>query len=156
MKEGDIGGKSAGVKELRLVREGVLQAPPEKVFAAYADFESRPKWSPSTMSVRVVKREGSTVWYEVEGTVRGYTEKFTSRQTLAPPSRIEVETETRFSVTRVQVTLEGVPEGTKVTSSYDIVMKGLFPKLVGPFTKGRLQRGLAEEATSFKEYLESL
>ena len=134
----------------------MLQAPPEKVFAAYSDFESRPRWSPSTKSVRAVRREGSTTWYEVEGITRGYTERFTSRQTIAPPSKIEVETETRFSITRVQVTLEGVPEGTKVTSSYDIEMKGLVPKLAGAFTRGRLQRGLAEEAASFKDYLESL
>ncbi|MDG6953548.1 MAG: SRPBCC family protein [Nitrososphaerota archaeon] len=49
----------------------VVKARREKVFAAYTDFESMPRWSKQVTAMRVVGREGSMVRMESENRFGG-------------------------------------------------------------------------------------
>ena len=136
----------------------IVKAEPEKVFAAYTDFEAMPKWSRHLTAVRVSKREGDTVYLESEGvSSRGTRRKTVGALKLLPPGRVESESETRFTRSRRTVAFEAVPdgEGTKVTATLDVEVKGFWGVLLRPGVKKEVAESSAtEELASFAAFVE--
>lgn len=134
----------------------VVKAPREKVFAAYTDFESMPRWSKQVTAVRVVGREGSTVRMESESPSGGCSRVSTAKLTLSPPDGVETEGETRFTRTKRTVRFEEVPEGTRVTAVQDVRVKGVWAWVFATGGRGLAESSAREGLESFAGYAESL
>ena len=64
---------------------------PEKLYALVADMEKYPEFLPWCIGLRVRKREGAVVTADMIIGFKMFREKFTTRVTLDPPHRINVE-----------------------------------------------------------------
>ena len=133
-----------------------MKARREKVYAAYTDFETWPKWSRQTTTVRVVGREGSTISIESETVSGGRLRTAVAKLTLSPPEEVETEGETRLTRTRRMVRFEDVPAGTKVTAALDVRVKGPWAWVFTPRGKDEAESSAREGLKSFTEYVESL
>jgi uncharacterized membrane protein len=144
---------------LRLEVSHVVKAQPEKVYAAYTNFESMPMWSKHLTEVRITKRDGDTVYLASEGvTAGGRRRKTGGTLRLLPPERVESESETRFTRTKRIVSFETVleGEGTKVTATLDVQVKGLWAMVLSTrVTKEDAEASAMEELTSFARFVES-
>jgi uncharacterized membrane protein len=130
----------------------VVKVPLEKAYFAYTDFEAAPKWSREQGAVRVSRREGDTVYIEGKDGNRR-----TVRQIkLFPQQRVESEGETRFSRKKSTVTFEEVPEGTRVTASLELEIKGRWAWVLRTRGKAEVESSALEELTSFARYVEGL
>ncbi len=134
----------------------VIKAPRERVFSAYADIESMPKWSRSLSAARVISREGGMITYEGEASSRGGTRKFAGTLRVVPPERAETESETRFVETKAVVSFAVVPEGTKVTTTLDVNAKGIWAKLLSTQSRADLDSRARENLELFAKYVEGL
>jgi uncharacterized protein YndB with AHSA1/START domain len=143
---------------LHLEVSRVVKAQPERVFAAYTDFEAMPKWSKRLTAVRVTRREGDTVYLESEGvSSRGRPNTRVGVLKLLPPEKVESESETRFTRSRRTVAFEALPDGTgtKVTATLDVEVKGLWGVLLSPGVKKDVAESSAtEELASFAGFVE--
>ena len=134
----------------------VVKAPREKVYAAYTDFESMPKWAKMSDPVRVVKREGDTVYLASGGTSRERGQTTGRRLKLSPPGMVESESERRFTRTKREVAFEEVTEGTRVTAKLDVQVKGLWGGLLATREREEFEPSILEELESFARYVEGL
>jgi len=132
-----------------------VSAPREKVYAAYTDFESMPKWATETTAMRVTRREGDMVYLESEGAL-GARRRAVRRLRLSQPSLVECESETRFTRTKRTVAFEEVPEGTKVTATLDVRVKRPWGGILATREADEFEPSVQEELTSFGRYVEGL
>ncbi|HUI01342.1 MAG TPA: SRPBCC family protein [Nitrososphaerales archaeon] len=136
----------------------VVRARPERVYAAYTDFEAMPAWSARLKAVKVTSRDGNVVHLENETVSSdGRTRRRSGVLTLHPPSSVESESETRFTRTRRTVTFEASPDGTgtKVTAALDVQVKGLWAAVLRSGVKKEEAESAAEkELESFARFLE--
>jgi coenzyme Q-binding protein COQ10 len=71
--------------------ERFLPYRPDQLFDLVADVERYPEFLPWCVGLRVLRREGNVLEAELMIGFRMIREKFTSRVTLNPPERIDVE-----------------------------------------------------------------
>jgi uncharacterized membrane protein len=132
----------------------IVRVPRDRAYSAYADFEAMPRWSSQKQTVRVSRREGNTVYLEM---VPGAGGRRTTREMkIFPPKRVESEGETSFTRTKSVVSFEEVPEGTKVTASLDVRVKGRWSWVMRSRGKTEVESSALEELTSFAKYAENL
>jgi uncharacterized membrane protein len=135
----------------------VIRAALDKVYSAYTDFESMPKWSKQLTTVKVAKREGDAVYLEVGGVPDGKQRRAARKLRLLQSNRIESESETRFTRTKRTVMFDEVPEGTKVTAMLNVQVKGAWAKI---FTtrgsKDEVESSALEELNAFARYVEGV
>jgi uncharacterized protein YndB with AHSA1/START domain len=130
----------------------VVKVPRTKAFSSYTDFEAMPRWSKDKHEVKVTRREGGTVYIERTpgtGGIRGARE-----MKLFPPERVESEGETRFTRTRSIVRFDEVPEGTRITASLDVELKGRWSWVFKTQGKAEAESSAMEELSSFAKYVE--
>jgi hypothetical protein len=130
----------------------VVKVPRVRAYSSYTDFESMPRWSKDKHEVRVARREGGTVYLERTpgtGGSRGARE-----MKLFPPERVESEGETRFTRTRSVVSFDEVPEGTRITASLDVELKGRWSWIFKTKGKAEAESSAMEELGSFAKYVE--
>jgi uncharacterized membrane protein len=132
----------------------VVRVPRDKVYSAYTDFEAAPKWSKRRDEVRVSRREGNTVYLERASGSGGRREA--REMKLFPPERVESENETRFTRIRSVTRFEEVPEGTRVTASLDVQIKGRWSWIMKTQGKAEVESSAMEELRSFARYAEGL
>ncbi|MDA4134098.1 MAG: SRPBCC family protein [Thaumarchaeota archaeon] len=133
-----------------------VRARRDRVYAAYTDFESMPKWAKMEGTVSVTRKEGDVVYLEsVRESDRGSRIAKRSLK-LTDPSSVESESETRFTRTKRTVAFEEVPEGTRVTARLEVEVKGLWAKLLATREGDEFEPGIQEELESFARYAESL
>ena len=133
-----------------------VKAPRERVYAAYTDFESMPKWSGQLTKVRVAKRDGDTVQLEAVGLSGSKGRAATRVMRLVPPTRVESESETRFTKTKRAVLFDEAPEGTKVTAMADVELRGLWSKILTTKGQDEVEKSAMQELASFARYVEGL
>ena len=131
----------------------VAKVPRAKAYSAYTDFESGPKWSVEKTPVKVSRREGNKVYMEQHP---GKGDRGVREMRLFPPERVESGSETRFTRTKNVIRFEEVPQGTKVTASLDLEVKGHWSWIMR--TKGRegVESSALEMLNSFAKYVEGL
>ncbi|MGD1054834.1 MAG: SRPBCC family protein [Nitrososphaerales archaeon] len=134
----------------------VVRAPREKVYAAYTDFESMPKWSRQVTAVRVVGRKDDTVYIESEVSSGGRSRPSSAKLTLSPPEWVETESEARFTKARRTVRFKEVLEGTKVTAVLDVSVKGLWAWVFAPRSMESAEASAQEGLAAFARYVENL
>jgi uncharacterized membrane protein len=134
----------------------VVKAPLGKAYSAYTDFESIPRWSRQTSAVRIVAKQGDAVRLEATGISGGKDKRAVSDLRLYPQERVESEGETRFTRIRRTVSFAEVPEGTKVTASLEVKMKGKWGWILRTPGKAQAESSAYEELASFATYVQSL
>jgi hypothetical protein len=130
----------------------IVKVPRVRAYSSYTDFESMPRWSKDKHEVRVARREGDTVYLERTsrtGGIRGGRE-----MKVFPPERVESEGETRFTRTRSVVSFDEVPEGTRITASLDVELKGRWSWVFKTQGKAEAESSAMEELSSFAKYVE--
>ena len=132
----------------------IVKAPREKVFAAYTDFEAAPKWSKELSSVKILGTQGNTVRVESGSRARGGRRALATFD-LYPPERVVTEGETRLTRVRRAVLLEEVQEGTRVTATLDITVKGRWSWVFSPRRNSGAERSAGGELESFARYVEA-
>jgi uncharacterized membrane protein len=130
----------------------VVKAPRVKVYSSYTDFESMPKWSKDKQEVRVARRQGDTVYLERASGTGG--SRGTREMKLFPPERVESEGGTKFTRTRSVIRFDDVPEGTRITSSLDVELKGRWSWVFKTQGKAEAESSAMEELSSFARYVE--
>ncbi len=130
----------------------VVKVPRDEAYSAYADFEATPKWSKDKHEVKVSRREGSRVYLQrASGTGGPQRERV---MTVFPPERVESEGETRLTRTKSVVRFEEVPEGTKVTASLDVELKGRWAWVFKTHGRSEVESSALAELGSFAAYVE--
>jgi uncharacterized protein YndB with AHSA1/START domain len=132
----------------------IVKVPRDKTYSCYTDFEAMPSWSSDKTKVRVSRREGNNVY--LEKAPRAGTRQETRELKLFPPERVEYERETRFTRTRSVVKFEGVPEGTRVTASLEVELKGRWGWIFRTRGKTEAESSALEELNSFAKYVERI
>jgi len=130
----------------------VVKVPRAKAYSSYTDFEAMPRWSKDKHEVKVARREGNIVYIERiqgAGAIRGARE-----MKLFPPERVESEGESRFTRTRSVVRFDEVPEGTRMTASLDVELKGRWSWVFKTRGKAEVESSAMEELSSFAKYVE--
>jgi uncharacterized membrane protein len=132
----------------------IVRVPSNKAYSAYTNFEAMPRWSSQKQMVRVSRREGNMVYLEMAPGTGG--RRTTREMKLFPPERVESEGETGFTRTKSVVSFEKVPEGTKVTASLDVQVKGRWSWVLRSHGKTEVESSALEELSSFARYAENL
>ena len=134
----------------------IAKAPRDRVYAAYVDFESMPKWSHQVATVRISKREGDTVFLESVDASGRRNREVPRTVRLFPPFKVQSESETRFTSTKATVTFEDVQEGCKVTAAMVVEVKGAWARILTTRGRDEVEPRALEELTSFVRYAEGL
>ena len=130
----------------------VVKVPRAKAYSSYIDFEAIPRWSKDKHEVKVARRVGNTVYIKKTpgtGAIHGARE-----MKLFPPERVESEGETRLTRTRSVVRFDEVPEGTRVTASLDVELKGRWSWVFKTRGRAEVESSAMEELSSFAKYVE--
>jgi len=130
----------------------IVKVPRTRVYSSYTDFESMPKWSKDKHEVRVARKEGDTVYLERTSGAGGG--RRAREMKLFPPERVESEGETRMTQTRSVVRFDEVPEGTRITASLDVELKGRWSWFFKTQRKEEAESSAMEELSSFAKYVE--
>jgi len=134
-----------------------MNVPRAKAYAAFTDFESMPKWSKQVMTVRVLRRDGDTVYLVAQSASNERSRTATRTMRLFPQTRVESEGETRFVYTRRAVLFEEVASGmTKVTAILDVRIKGFWGLVLTSPRSETAEASVVEELASFGKYVEGL
>lgn len=134
----------------------LVKAPRERVFAAYVDLESMPRWSSSAEMVRVIRKDGDVIMFEVETRGSRGPRVLSGELVLAPPDTVRTEGESGRSKTKGVVTFESVPEGTLVTSTIEVEIKGFKRHFIRPALGDSSKETAARNLSAFAKYVEGL
>ena len=74
-----------------ITRTALLPYPAEQMFAIVNDVASYPHFVPGCAAVDVIENSATTVIARVHASARGFSEAFTTRNTLTAHSRIDLE-----------------------------------------------------------------
>jgi coenzyme Q-binding protein COQ10 len=66
---------------------------PQQLFDLVADVEKYPEFVPWLMAARIRRREGNTVWVDLEVGTNLLRKRFATRAVLHPPNHIEISSE---------------------------------------------------------------
>jgi coenzyme Q-binding protein COQ10 len=66
---------------------------PQQLFDLVADVEKYPEFVPWLMAARIRRRDGNTVWVDLEVGTNMLRKRFATRAVLHPPSHIEISSE---------------------------------------------------------------
>ena len=130
----------------------VVGVPREKAYSAYTDFEAIPRWSKDKQEVKVSRREGNMVFLKTTSRTGGG--QGAREVKLFPPERVESQVETRLTRARSVVTFDEAPEGTRITASLDVEVKGLWSWVFRTHAKSEAESSAMEELKSFARYIE--
>jgi len=124
------------MKRIQLRGTYTIKAPREKVYGVITDFENAPRYFPSVAkSARVVKRDGNDLRVEVEtkAFLGSRTFKVHMEATLRPNEGFTSTNTSSQYVEREALSLEQVPEGTRVVYANDVEVKSRFFQIFGGF-----------------------
>ena len=104
--------------------------------------------------MRVSRREGDTVYLErISPRKEGQGARVVK---LLPPERVESRGETRLTQTESIVRFEEVPEGTRITASLDVKLKGRWSWVFKTQGKEEAESSAKGELDAFARYVEGL
>ena len=134
----------------------MAKAPRAEAWAVFTDPESQLKWDPEGIkTVKVLERKGNTISWEGRHIMGGREVTLTHNYTLYPTEKIEEVLEGPADG-RGEFKFEEVPEGTKMTISYDISFKGVLGRIIGRLLVGPKLKEYADQILeNFAKYIEA-
>ena len=132
-----------------------IRRPIEQVFGFLADFENIPKWNYAIVETHKVS-EGpvgvGTIYQQVRSVPSRSEERF-EVTAYNPPRRLEIRGQLGPFPSRLSYALDTVPEGTRVTNSVELELRGpgrLLERVAVP----RVRDAVAANLRKLKELLE--
>jgi len=139
---------------LHIEQTQIVKAPREKVFQAWTDYEAVPKWQTLFTSVKVAKRDGNTVYLDLEVNMRGRKAMRTEKHLLTPPERVDVEGEMEGITNTTVWKFDSLPEGSRVTVKVEASLP-LRLKVIAPLVKHQFQALVREWLQDLAKYVEA-
>jgi uncharacterized protein YndB with AHSA1/START domain len=133
----------------------VIGRPIEDVFAFLSDFENVPKWNHAIVETRKVS-EGAvgvgTIYRQVRSVPSRSEESF-EVTAYDPPRHLEIQGQLGPFPSRLSYALEALPEGTRVTNSVELELRGP-GRLLGPVAVPRVRDAVGANLRKLKELLD--
>ena len=133
----------------------VITRPIEEVFAFLSDLENIPKWNYAIVETRKVS-EGpvgqGTVYRQVRS-VPNRSEERLEVTALTPPSHLEIQGQLGPFPSRLSYSLDALPEGTRVTNSVELELRGP-GRVLGRVAVPRVRDAVATNLRKLKELLD--
>jgi carbon monoxide dehydrogenase subunit G len=127
----------------------------EDVFGFLSDLENVPKWNYAIVETRKVS-EGpigvGTVYQQVRS-VPSRSEERLEITTYSPPRQLAIRGQLGPFASRLFYALDTIPEGTRVTNTVEVELRGL-GRLLGRVAVPRVREAVAANLTKLKELLE--
>lgn len=124
------------MKHVHLAGSHIIKAPRQKVYEILTDFESAPKHFPRVAkSARVIRREGNDIEVEVEtkASLGSRTFHVHMEAHLQPDEGFTSTNTSSLGVEHEVVTLEEVPEGTRMIYVNDVEVKSRIFRMFAGF-----------------------
>jgi uncharacterized protein YndB with AHSA1/START domain len=133
----------------------MIRRPIEEVFAFLSDFENIPRWNYAIVETRKISQGPvgvGTIYQQVRSVPSRSEERF---QVTAhnPPRHLEVQGQLGPFPSRLSYALDAVPEGTRVTNSVELELRGP-GRLLGRVAVPRVRDAVAANLQKLKELLE--
>jgi uncharacterized protein YndB with AHSA1/START domain len=133
----------------------VIRRPIEEVFGFLADFENIPRWNYAIVETHQVS-EGpvgvGTIYQQVRSVPRRSEERI-AVTAYNPPRQLEIRGQLGSFPARLSYALEALPEGTRVTNSVELDLRGP-GRLLGRLAVPRVRDAVAANLSKLKELLE--
>jgi carbon monoxide dehydrogenase subunit G len=133
----------------------MIRRPIEEGFAFLADFENIPKWNYAIVETHKVS-EGpagvGTIYQQVRSVPRRSEERL-EVTAHNPPRQLEIRGQLGPFPSRLAYALNAVPEGTRVTNSVELKLRGP-GRLLGRVAVPRVRDAVAANLRKLKELLE--
>jgi uncharacterized protein YndB with AHSA1/START domain len=153
------GGWALGVRKERLVatfeNTVTIRRPIEEVFGFLADFENIPKWNYAIVETHKVSRGpvGVGTIYQQVRSVPSRSEEHFEVTAYHPPRQLEIQGQLGPFPSRLSYALDAIPEGTQVTNSVELELRGP-RRLLGRVAVPRVREAVAANLNKLKELLE--
>ena len=152
-------GQAHGVRKERLVANFentvTIRNPIEQVFGFLSDFENIPRWNYAIVETHKIS-EGpvgvGTIYQQVRSVPSRSEERF-EVTAYNPPHRLEIRGQLGPFPSRLSYALVTVPEGTRVTNSAELELRGP-GRLLGRVAVPRVRDAVAANLRKLKELLE--
>ena len=123
---------------MSFTRTAVIPATPDRVFSILADLEQTKQWMPAVQRIEAVTpgpfRLG-TGWKETRKAGNRMLESAIRVASFEPPSRLELEVDSRVMKGQMSFTLAPKEGGTEVQYAAQMVGKGLFRLMSGTMNR---------------------
>ena len=133
----------------------MIRRPIEEVFGFLAHFENVPKWNYAIVETRKVS-EGpvgvGTIYQQVRSVPSRSEERF-EVTVYSPPRHLEIQGQLGPFPSRLSYALDALPEGTRVTNTVDLELRGP-GRLLGRGAVPRVRDAVAANLRKLKEVLE--
>jgi uncharacterized protein YndB with AHSA1/START domain len=133
----------------------MISRPIEDVFGFLADFENVPEWNYAIVETRKVSEEPvgvGTIYRQVRSVPRRSEERF-EVTAFDPPHYLEIRGQLGPFPSRLSYALDAVPEGTRVTNSVELELRGP-GRLLGPVAVPRVRDAVGANLRKLKELLD--
>jgi hypothetical protein len=127
---------------MKVETSDLVGVPPEQAYDIYADYAGWPHVFPTISAVHLLRHTGNSVVLEVDHRTAG---KVSNELLLQPKRQLELRESKRRYDARFVNRFESVPEGSRITVTGDIRLKGL-ARFLAPFL-GWYARRLIERFT---------
>jgi uncharacterized protein YndB with AHSA1/START domain len=133
----------------------MIRRPIEDVFAFLADFENVPKWNYAIVETRKVSEGpvGVGATYRQVRSVPSRSQESFEVTAYDPPRHLEIQGQLGPFPSRLSYALDAVPEGTRVTNSVELELRGP-GRLLGRVAVPRVRDAVAANLRKLKELLD--
>ena len=133
----------------------VIGRPIEDVFAFLSDFENVPKWNYAIVETRKVSEGpvGVGTTYRQVRSVPSRSEESFEVTAYDPPRHLAIQGQLGPFPSRLSYALDALPEGTRVTNSVELQLRGP-GRLLGPLAVPRVRDAVGANLRKLKELLD--
>jgi uncharacterized protein YndB with AHSA1/START domain len=143
---------------MRVVESIVIHRPPDDVWTVVADLGTHTEWRPALREFRKVSEGPLGVGARIREVLEWRGREIVIEDVVTafePPRRIALSGGWKAADFELDILLEEVAEGTKVTMDWPLHPRSLPMKLVAPFLGGAMRKATSEELELLKQYVES-
>jgi hypothetical protein len=133
----------------------LIRRPIEEVFGFLSDFENVPKWNYAIVETRKMSQGPvgvGTIYQQVRSVPSRSEERF-EVTAYNPPRQLEIRGQLGPFPSRLSNALDAVPEGTRVTNSVELELRGP-GRLLGRVAVPRVRDAVAANLSKLKELLD--
>lgn len=142
---------------MRVVESIVVESPPAAVWAVISDLDSHTTWRPALKEFRQTSEGPVEVGTQIREVLewRGREIVIDDVVTAFEPSRrLRIRGGWKAADFEMDLVLEPVADGTRVTMDWPLHPKSLILKLAAPFLGGPMRKATREELELLKEFVE--
>ena len=133
----------------------MIRRPTAEVFGFLADFENLPRWNYAIVETRKISQGPvgvGTIYQQVRSVPSRSEERF-EVTAYNPPRQLEIRGQLGPFPSRLAYVLDAVPEGTRLTNSVELELRGP-GRLLGRVAVPRVRDAVAANLQKLKELLE--